>query len=175
MLSELKINPRSVNSREHALRMMIASGSSSSSAADTGTSSRDSRNASASFCSGAISATAAATAAGRGALLAEKSWSCVSKFTARRPDEESRSVNVESCSSSGLAKYRLAAVRVSVSVSPTLTIALARMRTLMGCGVPSGPRSAVWSVMSRSTLMALLERVVPLVSSGTSTLLPGPR
>src|SRR3712207_9021716 len=38
----------------------------------------------------------------------------------------------------------------------------------MGCGTPFASRSAVWSVMSRSTLMALLEMVVPVVKSGIS-------
>jgi len=74
-----------------------------------------------------------------------------------------------------LEKNLLAAVLIIVSVSPTETIALARMRTLIGCGVPFRSRSAVWSVMSRSTLIALLDNVVPVVSSGTSFDLPGPR
>src|SRR5258708_11750386 len=45
----------------------------------------------------------------------------------------------------------------------------------MGRGVPLSSRSAVWSVMSRSTLMTLLEIVVPVVSSGISFDFPGPR
>src|SRR4051812_37528842 len=54
-------------------------------------------------------------------------------------------------------------------------MAEARMRTLIGRGVPVSSRSAVWSVMSRSTLMTLLEIVVAVVSSGNSFDLPGPR
>ena len=77
-------------------------------------------------------------------------------------------MRMESWSSSGRAKKRLAAVFVRVSVSPTLTMAPASTRTLMGRGVPASSRSAVWSVMSRSTLMALLEMLVPLVSRGSS-------
>src|SRR5262249_10575656 len=62
-----------------------------------------------------------------------------------------------------------------MSLSPTDTIALASTRTLMGRGVPESSMSAVWSVMSRSTLMTLLEIVVPVVKSGISLLLPRPR
>ena len=80
-----------------------------------------------------------------------------------------------SCSSCGLGKKRFAAVLIIGSLSPTDTMALASTRTLMGCGTPFWSRSAVWSVMSRSTLMALLEMVVPVVKSGISLLLPGPR
>ena len=80
-----------------------------------------------------------------------------------------------SWSAASLEKKRFAAVLISVSVSPTETIALARMRTFIGWGVPLRSRSAVWSVMSRSTLIALLESVVPVVRSGTSFDFPGPR
>ena len=78
-------------------------------------------------------------------------------------------------SASGLAKYRLAAVLIMRSLSPTETIALASTRILIGRGTPLSSTSAVWSVMSRSTLMTLLEIVVPVVSSGISLDLPGPR
>ena len=94
---------------------------------------------------------------------------------ARRPELDSRSVSVLSWSPSLLEKKRLAAVRISTSLSPTETIALARTRTLIGRGVPVSSMSAVWSVMSRSTLITLLEIVVPVVSNGISFDLPGPR
>ncbi len=165
MLSELKISPRSVSSREQARRMITASGSSSSSAACT-----------ASAVEAAL--TSAVPAAGStlaGAVLAEKSWSWVSRLMARRPELDSRSVMVFSWSDSGLAKYRLAAVLIIVSVSPTDTMALASTRILIGRGVPFSSMSAVWSVMSRSTLITLLEIVVPVVNNGSSLDLPGPR
>ncbi len=110
-----------------------------------------------------------------GAALAEKSWSCVSRFIARRPELESRSVSVLSWSASLFEKKRFAAVLINASVSPTETMALASTRTLIGAGVPPESTSAVWSVMSRSMLMTLLEIVVPVVSSGISLDLPGPR
>ena len=69
----------------------------------------------------------------------------------------------------------MAAVLISTSESPTDTMALASTRTLIGRGVPLSSTSAVWSVMSRSTLITLLEIVVPVVSSGISFDLPGPR
>src|ERR1041385_4053747 len=94
---------------------------------------------------------------------------------ARRPELERRSVRVESWSPSPFEKNRFAAVLITSSLSPTDTIAEASTRTLMGRGVPSPSRSAVWSVMSRSTLMTLLEIVVPVVRRGISLDLPGPR
>ena len=78
----------------------------------------------------------AASARGVGAVLAEKSWSCVSRLIARRPELESRSVSVLSWSASLFEKKRFAAVLISASVSPTETIALASTRTLIGRGVP---------------------------------------
>jgi hypothetical protein len=69
----------------------------------------------------------------------------------------------------------LAAVLIIVSESPTDTIALASTRTLIGRGVPASSMSAVWSVMSRSTLITLLEIVVPVVKRGISFDFPGPR
>ena len=69
----------------------------------------------------------------------------------------------------------LVAVLIIESLSPTDTIALARTRTLIGRGIPLSSTSAVWSVMSRSTLITLLEMVVPVVSRGISFDLPGPR
>ena len=161
----------------HALRMMMASGSSSSS---TGsplrprcTAADGARARVTSSC--CASAMAGAPAGRRGAVLALNSWSCVSRLMARRPELLSRSMRMLICSSSGLLKKRLAAVLIISSESPTETMALASTRTLMGCGTPRSSRSAVWSVMSRSTLMALLLSVVPVVSRGTSQLLPGPR
>jgi hypothetical protein len=64
---------------------------------------------------------------------------------------------------------------IIASESPTETIALASTRILIGRGTPSSPTSAVWSVMSRSMLMTLLEIVVPVVSNGISFDFPGPR
>ena len=91
MLSELKIRPRSVSSREHAFRMMMASGSSSSSDS-VGT-----VNACVVAATTAVRAGGApADSAGRtGVVFAEKSWSCVSRLIARRPELESKSVSVE--------------------------------------------------------------------------------
>src|ERR1041385_4143021 len=94
---------------------------------------------------------------------------------ARRPELERRSVRVLSWSPSPFEKNRFAAVLIISSLSPTETIAEARTRALTGLGVPSASRSAVWSVISRSTLMTLLEIVVPVVRSGISFDLPGPR
>jgi hypothetical protein len=110
-----------------------------------------------------------------GVARAEKSWSWVSRLMARRPELDSRSVRVLIWSASRLEKKRLAAVLTRMSVSPTETIALASTRTLIGRGVPFSSTSAVWSVMSRSTLITLLEIVVPMVRSGISFDLPGPR
>ena len=64
-------------------------------------------------------------------------------------------------------KKRFAAVLIIASLSPTDTIALASTRTLIGRGLPLSSMSAVWSVMSRSTLMTLLEIVVPVVARGS--------
>src|SRR5882672_11701316 len=64
-------------------------------------------------------------------------------------------------SAESLEKKRFAAVLIRVSVSPTETIALARIRTLIGCGVPLRSRSAVWSVMSRSTFDRLARKRRP--------------
>jgi len=55
-----------------------------------------------------------------------------------------------------------------------LTIADARTRTLIGFGTLWASRSAVWSLMSMSILMALLGMVVAVVMMGTSSALPGP-
>src|SRR5215212_7880441 len=162
MLSELKMRPRSVSSREHALRMITASGSSSSS--------RESFPSVETSARGVGGATAVTDdvpgASTRDGPLAEKSWSCVSRLIARRPELESKSVIVFIWSASGLAKKRFAAVLMSWSVSPTETIALARTRTLIGCGVPFSSRSAVWSVMSRSTLR---RNDATIIGSTTST------
>ncbi len=113
------------------------------------------------------------TGTGTGAL-AENNSSCFSKFTARRPAEVSRSVSVLSCSSSGLLKNLLAAVRIISSESPIDTMAEASTRTLIGFGMPLASTSAVWSAMSRSMLIARDGMVVPVVSNGTSIALPGP-
>ena len=97
MLSELKIRPRSVSSREHALRMITASGSSSSSidghfrGGHPGGVVHLHRHRRA---IGAAARPAAATRDALGVALAEKSWSCVSRLIARRPELDSRSVSV---------------------------------------------------------------------------------
>ncbi|MBI3721672.1 MAG: hypothetical protein HY248_03890 [Fimbriimonas ginsengisoli] len=59
-------------------------------------------------------------------------------------------------------------------LSPTLTIALASTRTLIGLGCPVRSTSAVWSAMSRSMLIALEGSVAQVVSSGASHALHGP-
>ena len=183
MFSELKISPRSVSSLLHAFRMMIASGSSSSSAAWMAGMVRPTSNlsvpcllSSVSWLASRVTACVATGGSTRvGVVLALNSWSCVSRLMARRPADESRSLRIAIWSFSGLEKKRLAAVLIRLSESPTLTMALASTRTLIGRGTPVSSMSAVWSVMSRSTLMALLDSVVPVVSSGTSSDLPGPR
>jgi hypothetical protein len=79
-----------VSSREHALRMITASGSSSSSGE-----SLPSEAMSALGVGGATAVTADRPAgSARDGPLAEKSWSCVSRLIARRPELESRSVIV---------------------------------------------------------------------------------
>jgi len=142
--------------------MMIASGSSSSST-------------STSAGAGAAATAGKLVRGPRAEDFAENSWSWVNRLMARRPELVSRSVSVLICSSSDFAKKRLAAVLIIVSESPTETMALARTRTLIGRGVPDSSTSAVWSVMSRSTLITLLESVVPVVSNGISFDFPGPR
>ncbi len=54
-------------------------------------------------------------------------------------------------------------------MSPTETIALASTRTLIGCGVPFSSRSAVWSVMSRSTLIKRPPRLAVINAAGSNT------
>ena len=67
----------------------------------------------------------------------------MSRFIARRPELESRSVSVLSWSASLFEKKRFAAVLINASESPTETIALASTRTLIGRGVPLSSTSAV--------------------------------
>ena len=136
MFSELKISPRSVSSREHALRMITASGSSSSSTTVGSPAMQRLTGAGAIFAGRLDAPPVPSSARADGADLAEKSWSWVSRLIARRPELDSRSVSVLTWSASLLAKKRLAAVLISASVSPTDTMALASTRTLIGRGVP---------------------------------------
>ncbi len=154
MLRLLNESPRSSSSREHASLMMTASSSSSPRG---------------------MASPEALTAAGALALRALKSWSCLSRLMARLPADESTSVSVESCSMEGLEKNLLAEVFTIVSSSPTLTIAEARTVTFTGAGRPLTSTSAVWSVISMSTLMACAGITRTWVMTGTMRALHGPR
>ena len=69
----------------------------------------------------------------------------------------------------------LAAVFTIASSSPTLTMADARTVTLTGAGRPLASMSAVWSVISMSTLMACAGMTRTWVMTGTISALQGPR
>ena len=94
---------------------------------------------------------------------------------ARRPADESTSVSVESCSFADFEKNLLAAVFTIASSSPTQTMAEARTVTLTGAGRPLVSLSAVWSVISMSTLIACAGMRRTCVITGTIIALHGPR
>jgi len=77
------------------------------------------------------------------ATLPENSSSWLSRLTARRPVDVSRSERVAVCSPYGLEKNLLAAVVIIKLESPTETIADASTRTLIGLGLPFASISAV--------------------------------